>query len=93
MIKQDLENLISELELDKRIAKRRLAETRRAVTEAETKLIDISIAYDRAKEELRVFIATSPIREKTLHDLEIDKFREDNPEIVEFARKRDEHKE
>jgi len=74
-------------------AKRKLATLKRECIEAETVVINCKLHKDRVAEALRVHIATTPRPEKSLQDLEIERFRETYPELCEWARQRDEHKE
>jgi hypothetical protein len=90
---QELIDKLAEADKDWLDAKRKLADAKKRWTEAETQLVDASIHKDRVKEELRVHRATTPRHELTHRDLEIERFRLDNPEIVEFAKERDKPKE
>lgn len=80
---------IANLELDKRNTKLKMVRLQKEITERETELIEIMLEIDKTAEDLRVFRATTPIQPKTLHELEIEKFRADNPEVVAFAKERD----
>lgn len=73
-------------------AKTNLTKARRAVTEAESQVIETKLNRDRAKEALRVFRNRTPKYAPEKRELEIDQFRLDHPELVEWARKRDKDK-
>jgi len=73
-------------------AKANLLKTKWAVIDAETRLIEAKITHDRAKEALRVYKNTTPKHIMERRDLEIEKFRDDHKELVEWARNRDQDK-
>lgn len=75
-------------------AQKSLARAKKVLIAAETETINHKLHLDRIKEELRVHRATIPSThpEIELRDIEIDKFRQDHPEIVAFAKERDQNK-
>lgn len=73
-------------------AKRKLSEAKKRWTDAETELVSTSIHRDRVKEELRVYRNITVRHDPSRRDLEVEEFRKNNPEVVEFARLRDEEK-
>ena len=73
-------------------ARSALAEAKRKWTAAETDVISAKLNRDRVKEELRVHRNTTPRYEPDSRDLDIIRFREDNPELMEWMRERDEKK-
>lgn len=72
-------------------AQKSLARAKKIVITAETEAVNCKIVLDQIKEELRVHRATIPSThpEISQRELEIEKFRQDNPEIVAFAKERD----
>jgi hypothetical protein len=92
MTEQEIIDKLAEAEKDWLESKRKLAEAKKRWTDAETSLINASIHRDRVREELRVHRNTVPRHELSRRDLEIEEFRQNNPEVVEFARLRDEEK-
>ena len=74
-------------------ARRALTEARKRWTDAETDLISAKINSDRIKEELRVHRNTSPTYEPTPEDIDLKRFRQANPELMEWVRERDDKKE
>jgi hypothetical protein len=70
-------------------AKKALADARRRWTDAETNLISAKLHWERTKEELRVHRNTVPRSDPSRRDQEVEQFRKDNPEIVQWARERD----
>jgi hypothetical protein len=89
MNEKELVNKLAEAEREVVDAKKALAEAKRRWTDAETDLISAKIQRDRAKEELRVYRNVTPKYDPDNRDLEIERFRRDNPELVEWARERD----
>ena len=73
-------------------AQKKLAQAKKVWTEAETRVVETKLTVDRTREELRVLRNTTPNYTPTLRELEIEGFRERNPETVEYARERDEEK-
>lgn len=70
-------------------AKRKLARLKKECIDAETILINCKLHKDRVVEALRVHMATTPRPEKSLQDLEIERFREMYPDICAMAKQRD----
>lgn len=89
---QELLDKLREAEKEYAESKRKLAEAKKRWTDAETDLINSKLHMDRVKEELRVHRNTVPRHEPSRRDLEIEEFRKNNPEVVEFARLRDEER-
>ena len=92
MTENDMLDLLTHAEKEVVEAKNNLTKAQRAVTDAESKVIEAKINRDRAKEALRVFRNRSPKQVMERRELEIEKFRTDHPELVEWARKRDANK-
>jgi hypothetical protein len=90
---QEILDRLAEIEKECQDAKRKLVDAKKRWTEAETLLINASLQRDRIREELRVHRVTVPRHEPSHRDIEIERFRQDNPEIVEFAKERDKPKE
>jgi hypothetical protein len=89
MDEKDLISQIEILEKDLKLARATLAAAKKQWIDAETDLINKKIQLERAQESLRIFRATSPIQEKTMRDSIIDEFRDNYPELVAMAKKRD----
>lgn len=89
---QEIVAELAEAEKEWLDAKRSQAAAKKRWTESETKLVNVSVHMSRLKEELRVLRNRNPIQDPTLRELEIEKFRKDNPEIVEYAKLRDQEK-
>lgn len=70
-------------------ARNALAEAKRKWTTAETNVISAKLNRDRVKEELRVHRNTTPKYEPDSRDLDIERFRKENPELMEWVRERD----
>ena len=68
-------------------AKSQLRKAEKAWVDAETKLIEKTIAKERIEEQLRVYNNTTP-KPKAVSD-EIKGFRERNPEVCQLAYERD----
>ena len=83
---------LEEVELDLKDAKRKLAVVKKLWMNEETKIIDLKLHKDNLIEALRVFKNISPIQPLSIRDLEIERFRKDNPEVCAFAKERDELK-
>lgn len=88
----ELLSKLAEAEKSLHEARNALAEAKRKWTTAETEVISAKLNRDRVKEELRVHRNTTPRHEPDARDLDIIRFREDNPEVMEWVRKRDEKK-
>lgn len=86
---QELIKKLAEAEKEVLDSTRALSEARRRWTDAETDVIGAKLNRDRAKEELRVHRATTPKHEPNHDDLEIERFRQANPELCAWARERD----
>jgi hypothetical protein len=81
---------IKDSEEEQVIARRTMARLELELIKAETKLIEVNLQTERLYEELRVYRNTSPVQPPSLHELEIERFRKDNPAVVAFAKERDE---
>lgn len=80
---------IEEVDLDLLDSKRKLAQAKRLWTDTETEIIELKLKKDRLIEVLRVFRNTSPVQPPSIRDLEIERFRRDNPEVCAEAKERD----
>jgi DNA repair exonuclease SbcCD ATPase subunit len=89
MNENDLLKQLEEAEKELQYAQKDLAEAKSRWTDAETKLIGAKIHRDRVKESLRVYRATTPKYESNRRDEDIEQFRKDHPELVEWAKERD----
>lgn len=89
---KELVDKLAEAEKEMAEAKKALAEAKRRWTDAETDLISAKINRDRIKEDLRVYRKVTVRYDPDSRDLEIERFRKDNPELVEWARQRDQRK-
>ena len=77
----------AEKELDD--ARRALTDARKRWTDAETDVISAKLNKERIKEEIRVHRNTTPSYEPTSEELELERFRRDNPELMQWVRERD----
>ncbi len=89
---QELLDKLREAEKGYAESKRKLSETKKRWTDAETELVNSKLHMERVKEELRVHRNTTVRHEPSRRDQEIEEFRQNNPEVVEFARLRDEER-
>ena len=90
---EELLQQLAEAEKEYEQAKKALARAKRLILSAETEVINRKIQLEKIQETVRVFKCTSPSNpEITLHQQEIIRFREDHPELVEFAKERDRNK-
>lgn len=89
MDEQELLKKLANAEIGLAEAKKGFAEAKRALTNAETNLVNAKLHRDRVKEELRVYRAITPKYDPDRRDQEIEQFRQDNPEIMEFIKQRD----
>lgn len=85
----DLLDQIKKAETEHQHAKSKLAKAKRDLTNAETDLINTKLHVARLREQLRVYRNTTPRNDLSARDLEIQKFREEYPELCEWARQRD----
>jgi hypothetical protein len=86
---QQLAELLINAELTLAEAKEELAKAKMVWLDAETEVVNARIARDRALENLRVFRNTDPNIPPDAREMEIQRFRKANPEVVEFAKERD----
>lgn len=86
---QELLNKLAEAEKELHDARNSLADAKRKWTDAETNVISAKLHRDRVKEELRVHRNTTPKYDPTPQDLDLQRFRDDNPELMEWIRERD----
>ena len=93
MTDQELLQQLDNADYEYQEAKRKLARLKKEYMDAETVLINCKLHKERVVEAIRVHMATTPRPEKSLQDLEIERFRETYPELVKWAKQRDEHKE
>lgn len=70
-------------------AQKNLAKAKRAWTEAETLVINTRLQMEKLREQLRVFKLSDPNVPIELREQEIERFREANPDLVEWAKQRD----
>lgn len=89
MTEQELIDKLAEADREVTDAKKALAEAKKRWTDTETNLISAKINRDRIRESLRVHRSITPRYEPDLRDLDIERFRKDNPELCEWARERD----
>ena len=89
MTEAELLQQLSEVDFDWQKAKRELARAKKLWTDIETNLIELKLRKESIMENLRVFNNTSPIQPPSLRELEIERFRKNNPEICTFAKERD----
>lgn len=80
---------LAEAEKELHEARSKLAEAKKRWTDAETNVISAKLNRDRVKEELRVHRNTVPKYEPDSRDLDIERFRVENPELMEWIRERD----
>jgi hypothetical protein len=82
---------MAKVEEEYKLAKAKLSKAKRDVLDAETVLINAKIRKERLAEALRVNRSTVPsaIPELTLRDQDIEEFRKRNPELVAWAKERD----
>ncbi len=92
MTEAELLKQLDDINYDWNEAKRKLAYAKKQLIEIESNMIEISLRRDKAQEALRMFKLTTPIQPLTIRELDIEKFRENNAEVCEFARERDELK-
>jgi hypothetical protein len=92
MSEEEILSQLEEAELDWIEAKRKIAFSKKLLMHAETLLIEIKFRKDNLTEALRVFRNTTPIQPLSLRELEIERFRKDNPEVCAFAKERDDLK-
>jgi hypothetical protein len=99
MVKEGLEQMLlqrlSELNEELQHKQRRIKEMKREVLLKESEYIELKIQHEKLTEELRVCRNTVPpvIPEKSLRDIEIERFRETYPEVCAEAEERDKNKE
>jgi hypothetical protein len=89
MTEQELIDQLSQAEDDLKQAKRVLSEAKKRLVDVEDQVITCKLYRDRAKESLREYRNTNYIPEIEQRDEEIEKFRQDNPEVCRLARDRD----
>lgn len=88
----ELLSKLAEAEKDLYEARNALSDAKKKWTAAETKVISAQLNRDRVKEELRVHRNTTPRYEPDARDLDLERFRVENPELMEWIRERDEKK-
>ena len=71
-------------------AKYKMAQAKRLWIDAESMVLETKLAYERLQERLRVYRKTTPGSFLESREADIEGYRERNPEVVEFARQRDE---
>jgi hypothetical protein len=85
----ELLSKLAEAEKELHEARNALAEAKKKWTTAETNVISAKINRDRVREELRVYRNTTPRYEPDAQDLDLERFRKENPELMEWIRERD----
>ena len=93
MTEQELLDQLETIEYSYLSAKRKLIEIQKQYADIETLLIELKINKEKLTEELRVFRKTNASQPLSLRDLEIEKFRKNNPELCQWASERDKPKE
>jgi hypothetical protein len=86
---KELLSKLAEAEKELLDARRSLDEARKRWTDAETNVISAKLNKERIKEEIRVHRNTTPTNEPTSEELELERFRQDNPELMQWIRERD----
>lgn len=86
---KELLSKLAEAEKELTDAKRLLTEARKRWTDAETDVISAKLKTERVKEEIRVHRNTTPNYEPTPEELDLERFRQDNPELMQWVRERD----
>jgi multidrug resistance efflux pump len=86
---KELLTKLAEAEKELHGARNSLADAKRKWTAAETNVISAKIYLDRVKEELRVYRNTTPKYEPSAQDLDLERFRRDNHELMQWIRERD----
>lgn len=86
---KELLGKLAEAEKELLDARRALGEARKRWTDAETDVISAKLNKERIKEELRVHRNTTPTYEPTPEELDLERFRRDNPELMQWVRERD----
>jgi len=89
MTEQELLEQLAEVDLDWQFAKKKLVDARKPLIEIEDEIIELKIKKDSLTEKLRVFKATDKVQPLSIKELEIQRFRKENPEVCAWARERD----
>jgi len=91
MNEKELLQEIAVAEQEYQDAKKALAEAKRKWVDAETEVIHAKLKKERLVEELRINRNTVPPETPVMEqrELDIERFRQDHPELVEWARQRD----
>jgi hypothetical protein len=89
MTEEDILLQLSEAEEDYQRASRLHVKAKKAVVDAETIVIEAKLRFEKFVEALRIFRNSHVQPEVILRDQEIEKFRQDHPELVELAKERD----
>lgn len=79
----DLLKKLAEVDIELRDARNSLSDSKRRVTEAETKVIAIKLSKDRLMEEIRVFRNQTVSEELTEREKDIARFKEALPSLLE----------
>lgn len=79
----DLLQKLAEVEVELRDARNSLADYKRKVTEAETKVIEIKLSQERLMEEIRVCRNETVSVELSARERDIERFREALPSLLE----------
>src|SRR5271163_1348479 len=87
---KELQDKLTECNQELSIAKKRLSDLQKKMNECESNFIAAKINQEKAFASLTAFESITPKdNDFTLRELEIEKFRQDNPETVAMARQRD----
>lgn len=82
MIEDLIKKLVS-INDEKRLMREKMISLRRELWDTESKLIELSINSDRIKEEIRIIKNATVSLDPSERDIEIEKFREKLPELLE----------
>lgn len=85
----ELLSKLAEAEKELYEARNALSEAKKKWTAAETNVISAKLNRDRVKEELRIHRNTTPRYEPDARELDLERFREEHPELMEWIRERD----
>ena len=89
MDEQELVSALTQAEREYKLAKDKLAQAKKVWTAAETVVIESKLVRDRAQDALRAYRAITPDHILDEQEREIVEYRERCPEMVQFAKERD----
>jgi hypothetical protein len=81
--------MLSEAELEYKEAQRKMDVAKKLYTYAETQLINTKLSLERVQENIRVYHATTYVKEHGAREKEIKTFQQDHPEVCDMAKQRD----